>query len=74
MVGPMSDETTPLTEAELDALDAEITRDSQTLRTMQDELDAKVRRFRAEVRRRRETAPGTVHHFPIRPAGDLGDE
>lgn len=58
----------PLTDDELDALDAEITHDSGVLRAMQDALMVKVRRYRTEVAFKNSA---TVHQFPVRPSGGM---
>jgi hypothetical protein len=62
----MSDNDRPLTDAELAALDAEITDDSEALKNAQDALNRKVLRYRTEMARR---AGGSVHPFRPRPSG-----
>jgi hypothetical protein len=63
----MNDDEPFLSDAELDALDAEIGREMQLLRAMDDDLMAKVRRFRAEVMRRmREVQRDVVRQLPRR--------
>lgn len=57
----------PLTDDELDALDAEIARDMALVRAMNDDVMAKVRRFRAGLAQRGPSA--TVHEFRAR-SGD----
>jgi hypothetical protein len=70
----MTDENQhPMTDEEFDELGSKIERDMAVARALNDSLIADVRRYRAEERRRRDAAPGTVHHFPIRPSGDGGE-
>ena len=52
----MSEDDAPLTDDELDALDADITRDMALLRAMDDALIAKVRKFRTALAQRQHSA------------------
>jgi hypothetical protein len=61
----------PLTDAELDELDATITDRARLLDELQQEQMADFRRFRAEVDRRNPAA--TVHEFRPRPGGGASD-
>jgi hypothetical protein len=60
----MSDDDAPMTDDELDALDAEIASDMAVSRAMNDAVIAKVRRFRAALAQRNQQS-ATVHE--IRP-------
>jgi hypothetical protein len=67
----MSDDANPpepLTDDELDDLDADIISDRRLIRALQDALDGKVRRYRAEINRRRaaEGPDATVVQLPKR--------
>jgi hypothetical protein len=64
----MSDEPRPLTDAELDELDASITDRVQRKRELEDEIVVLVRRYRAELSRR---SAADVRDFRPRPATPL---
>jgi hypothetical protein len=68
----VNDEQTPepLTDAELDELDAAMTDRARLLDDLQQEQMADMRRYRAEVDRR--NPPGTVHEFRPRPGWSDG--
>jgi hypothetical protein len=70
--GLVNEDDTPMTDAELDALDADITRDEDTIHAMEAALLAKVRRYRAELNRR-SRPPGTVHQMFPPPQGKPED-
>lgn len=61
-----------LSDDELDALDAEIARDMAIIRQLEEQLQVKLRRYRAELAFRRRQ-PGTVHEFRPRPGGEPGE-
>lgn len=61
----------PLTDEQLDALDAEIAHDMAVARALNDQLIEKVRRYRAEVARRQQS--GTVHPLPRRDEDEAGE-